>query len=109
MGDGILTEKRFTLKETDWSYRIRDDGAIMKILKIVELLNAQHERLREKDELLIDVLRVNESQQRALVDIERVCDKYKIKLLRIIFIHKRQKTLGCENPYIFFEYFIILT
>ena len=34
-----MTKERFTLEETDWSYRIRDNGAIMKIPKIVDLLN----------------------------------------------------------------------
>ena len=39
-----MTEnKRFTLEETDWSYRIRDNGAIMKIPKIVDLLNDLNE------------------------------------------------------------------
>lgn len=43
-----MTEnKRFTLEETDWSYRIRDNGAIMKIPKIVDLLNEQHETIQQ--------------------------------------------------------------
>lgn len=39
----MTEKKRFTLEETDWSYRIRDNGAIMKIPKIVDLLNELHE------------------------------------------------------------------
>ena len=43
-----MTEnKRFTLEETDWSYRVRDNGAIMKIPKIVDLLNEQHETIQQ--------------------------------------------------------------
>ena len=42
-----MTEKRFTLEDTDWSYRIRDNGAVMKIPKIVDLLNEQHETIQQ--------------------------------------------------------------
>ena len=46
-GDEEMTKERFTLEETDWSYRIRDNGAIMKIPKIVDLLNEQHETIQQ--------------------------------------------------------------
>ena len=43
-----MTEnKRFTLEDTDWSYRIRDNGEVMKIPKIVDLLNEQHETIQQ--------------------------------------------------------------
>ena len=42
-----MTEKRFTLEDSDWSYRIRDNGAVMKIPKIVDLLNEQHETIQQ--------------------------------------------------------------
>lgn len=42
-----MTGKRFTLEETDWYYRIRDNGAVMKIPKIVDLLNEQHETIQQ--------------------------------------------------------------
>ena len=50
-----MTEKRFTLEETDWSYRIRDNGAIMKIPKIVDLLNDlndENEELKSENQYL---------------------------------------------------------
>ena len=54
------TKERFTLEETDWSYRIRDNGAIMKIPKIVDLLNEQQEtiqQLKQEIETLQEQLR----------------------------------------------------
>jgi hypothetical protein len=47
-----MTKKRFTLEDTDWSYRIRDNGAVMKIPKIVDLLNEQHEQIQRLQESL---------------------------------------------------------
>lgn len=50
-----MTKERFTLEETDWSYRIRDNGAIMKIPKIVDLLNEQHETITDLEEKEIEL------------------------------------------------------
>ena len=50
-----MTGKRFTLEETDWSYRIRDNGAVMKIPKIVDLLNDlndENEELKSENQYL---------------------------------------------------------
>ena len=55
--------------------------------KICRLLNDLNDRIDKnielihgKDRILTKVLKVNETQQQALTDIGKVCDKYKIKL-----------------------------
>ena len=48
--------------------------------EVAPILNAQYERLREKDELLTDLLKVNENQQKLLMRFEEISEKYNIKL-----------------------------
>ena len=48
--------------------------------KTCRLLNTQHERLHEKDQLLTDVLEVNENLQKIIRDFEKISEKYNIRL-----------------------------
>ena len=85
-----MTEKRFTANLTHYSTSrnyvegIKDNQSnteLKSIIEIIDLLNAQHDDLIKKDELLTKVLKVNDNYEKCLKQINKVLAKHNIHTL----------------------------
>ena len=85
-----MTEKRFTANLTHYGTSrnyvegIKDNQSnteLKSIIEIIDLLNAQHDALIKKDELLTKVLKVNDNYEKCLKEIDDVLSKHNIHTL----------------------------